>query len=63
MLFDALAAISLVLVLVGVLKRGAPWARLVIILGIALFATAFVLGGGVSGLRAGWRAEASDSTP
>ncbi len=56
MIPDALLVVGLVCVVAGLLKRGAAWSRPAIFLGIILAVTGFVVGGGIAGVQAGWKA-------
>lgn len=52
---NILAIISVLMVLAGVARRRMPWARRAIVAGVLLLLIAFVLGGGLQGIRAGWQ--------
>ena len=50
-----LAIVGVVLLVAGIVKRQAPWSRQAMIIGVLALVAAFLLGGGLQGIRDGWR--------
>jgi hypothetical protein len=56
MIANLIAITGVLLTIIGIAKRRVSWARYLILAGVGLLCVAFVVGGGIEGIRAGWRA-------
>ncbi len=52
---EILAIVGILMLVVGVVNRRLRWARPVIVIGLVLLVGAFVTGGGLQAIKAGWQ--------